>query len=61
MLFLAKNLTNCDPPLKKFRNRTDDLKPRNSLIAPSGMNTLVSPLESQLKSIKLNYVRKSFH
>ena len=35
---------------------------RNSGISPSGMNgTSVSSLESQLKSIKLNYVRKSFH
>ena len=57
----GKNLINCDPPWKKFRNRTDVLKPRNVLIALSGMNTLVSPLDSQLKVIKLNYVRKSFH
>ena len=56
MLFLAKNLTNFDPLLKKFHNRTDDLKPWNSLIAPSSMNTLVSPFESQLKRTKLNYV-----
>ena len=27
MLILAKNLTNYDPPLKKFHKRTDPTKP----------------------------------